>query len=275
MDRNPEYPGIWQSIGLTLMFVALMVVGTVFVSMTRQGLPPTPLDMLMVTLMSAGVVIGWAWDRAGLPFRELYPFDPFPLAALLPLLLATFGASVACSEMDNALRRLAPVSPEQLKSMRQSAEVMLRPAVAPVLLGVVVAPLAEEMIFRGLILRGLLRRFRQDHAIALSALLFAVIHVDLYQVITVFFMGLFLGWVFTRTGSLWACLLAHAAANGIGWVAVNLFGLSIQGYTDLPAETALFHPPWFDALGVAALAVGGYLFWLVTRAKGQTPASAG
>lgn len=264
-DRDPNYPNVWQCIGLTLMLVIISLVGMIFLTSVRKGAGPTTLDTLMVTLMATGVVIFWGYDRAGLPFRQTFPFNPFPLAALFPILIATVGVSIVVSEMDNALRWLAPVDAKQLESMRKAAEEVLHPSKAMLVLAVLVAPLGEEMIFRGLILRGLLNRFRQDHAIAGSAVLFALVHVDPYRVITVFFVGLFLAWIFTRTGSLWACVLAHATANGMGWVVVSLLGVTIPGYSDLPGETVVFQPPWFDALGVVCLAAGGYFIWRATR----------
>lgn len=265
-ERDPNYPSVWQCIGLTLMWVVLLMVGAMFVAVARKNAPMTVLDTLMIALMSGGAVLFWAYDRAGAPFRELFRFEPFPATSIVPLLLAAVGVSICVSEMDNGLRWLAPITdPKHLDALQRGAKEMLTPAAAPLLLAIIVTPVIEEMIFRGVILRGLLNRFRQDHAIAISSILFAVAQVDLYHVILSFFTGLFLAWVFTRTASLWACILVHAVMNGMGWMVVNVLGAGIPGYTDIPGKDVVFQPLWFDALGVACLAVAGYLLWPTRR----------
>ena len=47
-----------------------------------------------------------------------------------------------------------------------------------------------------------------------SAFYFAFIHLNLYQAIGAFLMGLFMGWIYYRTGSLWLTILIHFVNNG-------------------------------------------------------------
>ena len=78
----------------------------------------------------------------------------------------------------------------------------------------VAAPLAEEFILRGMILRGMLHNSTPLKAILWSAFYFAFIHLNLYQAIGAFIMGLFMGWIYYRTGSLWLTILIHFINNG-------------------------------------------------------------
>lgn len=78
----------------------------------------------------------------------------------------------------------------------------------------VAAPLAEEFILRGVILRGMLHNSTPLKAILWSAFYFAFIHLNLYQAIGAFIMGLFMGWIYYRTGSLWLTILIHFINNG-------------------------------------------------------------
>ena len=89
------------------------------------------------------------------------------------------------------------------------------PAVIGVLL---LAPLAEELLFRGWLLRLLQRRFGPAIAVALSSVAFGVIHPWPAGAVANSVFGVFLGWLALRTGSLWPCMAAHAASNGIGLV---------------------------------------------------------
>lgn len=80
-------------------------------------------------------------------------------------------------------------------------------------LGVGLAPLAEELFFRGLLLPLLVRRWGPLPGLLVSALLFAVLHADLGSLpaLAIFAVGLTLACA--RTGSLWVAVLMHALFN--------------------------------------------------------------
>jgi membrane protease YdiL (CAAX protease family) len=76
-------------------------------------------------------------------------------------------------------------------------------------------PLAEEVFFRGFVFPGLKGWIGGVGAAAVSSLLFALVHFDLRVMIPFFVIGLLLAWLYHRTGSLWSCLVAHAAWNAM------------------------------------------------------------
>ena len=86
------------------------------------------------------------------------------------------------------------------------------------------APLAEEMVFRGAILRSLLR-WKQNPwvGIAISALLFAVIHMNPAQMPHAFLIGLLLGWMYWRTDSIVPGVVYHWVNNTVAYVLFNLY----------------------------------------------------
>jgi membrane protease YdiL (CAAX protease family) len=75
------------------------------------------------------------------------------------------------------------------------------------------APLLEEMLFRGIVLRGFLLRYARWQAILGSALLFGAAHLNIYQFVVGLVMGTVLGWLYERTRSLIPCIALHAAYN--------------------------------------------------------------
>lgn len=77
----------------------------------------------------------------------------------------------------------------------------------------VLAPIFEEILCRGLVLRGLLKRTSPFLAIVLSALFFAVIHMNPWQAVAAFVIGVLMGWVYYRTGSLKLTMLMHFTNN--------------------------------------------------------------
>jgi len=92
---------------------------------------------------------------------------------------------------------------------------------------VVLAPLGEELVFRGLLLRGLARRLSFWPAAAISAVLFAAAHVDAYvlwpRAIALVITGLVLAWLYRWRGY-WAAVVAHATVNGVAATALVAAG---------------------------------------------------
>ena len=82
------------------------------------------------------------------------------------------------------------------------------------MLGVVVlAPLMEEMIFRGLLFGWLRRHLGLWQAAALAALAHAVLHFDLGALPGLFILFLFLAWIYEYSQSLWIPAIVHGVHN--------------------------------------------------------------
>ena len=100
----------------------------------------------------------------------------------------------------------------------------------------ILAPLAEEVVFRGAILRTLLGIMsKKNHwvAIIISAAIFGVVHANLAQFINALLMGLLLGWMYYRTGSLVPGILLHWVNNTMAYVLTNIMPQSDGKLIDL------------------------------------------
>ena len=89
----------------------------------------------------------------------------------------------------------------------------------------ILAPLAEEIVFRGAILRTLLAMMsKKNHwvAIMISAALFGVVHGNVAQFVNALLIGLLLGWMFYRTKSIVPGILLHWVNNTVAYVLANL-----------------------------------------------------
>jgi membrane protease YdiL (CAAX protease family) len=80
---------------------------------------------------------------------------------------------------------------------------------------VIVAPVAEEAFFRGVVFNAWRREAGRRWAFFGSAALFAAIHLSLLSLLPIFVLGLGLAWVYDRTKSLVAPMAMHAMVNGI------------------------------------------------------------
>lgn len=96
------------------------------------------------------------------------------------------------------------------------------------------APLAEELVFRGAILRALLQWCSKPWVgIVLSALLFAVAHMNPAQFPHAFLIGLLLGWMYYRTDSIIPGIVYHWINNSVAYVMYNLYPNPDITLTDL------------------------------------------
>ena len=86
------------------------------------------------------------------------------------------------------------------------------------------APVCEELCFRGMLLRRL-RPWGDGFALCASALLFALVHGNLYQMFYAFAVGLVLGGIVLYTGNLRGCMLLHAGVNFVSAGLLPLAGL--------------------------------------------------
>jgi membrane protease YdiL (CAAX protease family) len=124
--------------------------------------------------------------------------------------LGTAAVSVAVSQIG-----LEPQGVKQAMRIAQDPKALL---IGLALLAGL-APLVEELVFRGLLYGWLEGRWGSGIAFIGSSLAFAAAHVELAHVILVLPLGLVFGWLRWRSGSLWPSLVAHMANNGLAVVA--------------------------------------------------------
>lgn len=86
------------------------------------------------------------------------------------------------------------------------------------------APFVEEVVFRGAILRTMLPRFSNKwKPILISALLFAVVHFNPAQMPHAFIIGILLGWLYCRTGSIIPGVIIHFVNNTVSYIVAKVF----------------------------------------------------
>lgn len=198
----------------------------------------------------------------GLGLRKL---DPKATAVCVALGVAFWAASLGLFELQYTVWKPPPGYLEGFERLHD----LLKPsgpldAVAS-LAAIALAPaLCEEVVFRGAALPALLPRLGAWGAVLGSAALFGLIHVDwtgawpsFYRVPFAFAVGLGLGELRLRTGSLWSAIAAHATLNGITFFAAPLAQ---------PTNGVLPDPePW---LGAGLFAAGSIAaVWLFTHLR--------
>jgi len=134
-----------------------------------------------------------------------------------------------------------------------------RPPLERAALGLVaatLAPLCEEVAFRGWLLTALRTRHGTRVALATSAILFALMHLDPVRFAALVVLGLLYGWLAWRAGSVWPAVVAHAANNGLGLL------LAESGVARGASSLARASPREVVASAVVLLATSGPLLAL-------------
>ncbi len=113
----------------------------------------------------------------------------------------------------------------------------------------------EELIFRGVVLQGIRKNFSDWVAIVVSALMFALFHTNLQQFIYPFILGLILGWIAIRSGSLTISIIVHTTNNFI----VVLLAYINKPFADFQNVW------WYYLLAFVLLAITGLIIYLIDK----------
>lgn len=146
-------------------------------------------------------------------FETGYSLDSSHFGSLggFRLALIVSIATMATAFIADSLNTLLPPAPEWFE---QAMEVLLEGPVWITLLSVsVFAPIFEEWLCRGLVLRGLLQKTKPGVAICVSAAFFAILHMNPWQALPAFILGLLFGYAYYKTGSLKLTMLMHCVNN--------------------------------------------------------------
>ena len=122
-----------------------------------------------------------------------------------------------------------------------------------------IAPIAEEMLFRGGIEGFLLRRkIKPIIAILVSAIIFGVIHANPAQIFFATILGIIFGWMYYRTGSILPSIVGHVLNNT---VSVSVMATSpIEDMSKTTAETIGLTATWLLLIACIAIAILSFLY---------------
>lgn len=168
----------------------------------------------MVVLLANGVLIAALMQFCGLNYRKLlHPSKVSMLGTFVllvpPVLMLTPLIVFLDVQLISGLETIFPLSMWE----EQAFASMLEPSLAACVMTCVIAPVAEELLFRGILLRSFLTLYPRSSAIGYSALYFGVAHLNIYQFVLAFLLGLLLGQLYERTRSLIPCIAMHASIN--------------------------------------------------------------
>ncbi len=139
------------------------------------------------------------------PWREVAPRSQFARRSLIPLVVFCWSSTILVAQT----AYLAFSAPQE------DVAIQWRQVFEPAsLFGMlIVAPITEELLFRGWMLRGFRAHYSTRTAVLLSSVMFAAVHWGLPQMTLAFLVGIFNAWLVIRTQSIVPAIVAHLAIN--------------------------------------------------------------
>lgn len=231
---------IWKSILIIPIAVAFSAAVVLGIQQLGWPNPDTHTSLYVFFVYVLGM---------GLSLLTFYMINNFPTIRWshwpASLILSAILLSLLLIPARLPLMSIVPVDEEFLQ---QFAE-MIHFDVLGFLTICVGAALLEELIFRGIILEQLLKRYSFWTSIIVSSVLFGAVHLNPIQFVSATTLGIVIGWIYARSRSVWPGILIHFVNNSIpfiiGWWAQE------NGYEELNTQTE--YPTWALLSGIPAI----------------------
>lgn len=253
--------------GLTVMFAAVHAYLHDLPMATATGRIQRDLALLttvQVLAMGSALVIGLKLFDPESSVADALTLRPVRAPVLGLCLAAGVCLQFPLTELSNALHAyvFGPDPLEQQLALQNMLEAhTLGRGVLVIGCLVAIIPLTEELLFRGLFLFGLERRYGSTFALILSSSFFGIVHLGAVPAVYATVAGLLLGGLALSTRSVWPGVAVHAAVNAVPVLLPERL-LPIRGF-NVPSALADHLPAWLVwpplLLGLGLLAAARHI----------------
>lgn len=175
-------------------------------------------DICSMIIPIAWVIIFYFWYRKLMKGETMVNKQVFEKKNLIYLALLAIGQQLfICGIMNIIL----PHFEELAKQYEELMELMSDNLAIQIITAVILAPISEELICRGVVFKMATRTYSFITANILQAFLFGVLHMNIVQGIYAFIGGIFLGYVCYKYQSIIASMVLHLMFNAISFVLYN------------------------------------------------------
>lgn len=206
------YPNIQSTVNLFFILILNSLIVGIPLAIMLVSLPKiSPVLKPIITLISyaAPLLITIKYTIRKSREQQDYPvkvnFSKIQLRIVPVLIIGTLALVIPILQIANILPMPA--------SVQKFFERAFTKDIFSIAIVVIAAPIIEEILCRGIVLKGLLQNYSPRKAIIISAIFFAAIHLNPWQALPAFFWGLFLGWVYYKTQSVFPGMIIHATVN--------------------------------------------------------------
>lgn len=241
-DRPRSTWGWFEGVGVYIMaflvagFATIPIIAVLGDTSVNGGIGRTEIIATIVAdVVITAILVGWL-SRLHREWRGAMALPPLPGSTWRHLLFGAIGGVILVPAVGLVSAVLGSVF-EQLAGRSVSAPEQVAPglsgsaSVLLVVLSVVVAPISEELFYRGVLFRSVRDRHGFWPAALASSLPFGLVHyvaapaVDVLLLqTTMVFTGLGLAWIYERRGTVVAAMAAHSLFNVVGVVTILATG---------------------------------------------------
>jgi membrane protease YdiL (CAAX protease family) len=214
-EQHSTFPNALEaSLMIVVLFALQIAVAFVFVAFDLFETVNGADFAGLIAVAGNGILFSLIMSYKKLRYSELFHPASHSVAATIglvtvPVLLLVPALVIVAGTLNAFVVKLLPMTPYDVGHMGR----LVSTAPVTLLFGCLIAPILEEMLFRGIILRSFLRQYSRMAAILGSSVLFAVAHLNAYQFVSAMTVGIVAGWLYERTRSLWPCIVLHSTYN--------------------------------------------------------------
>lgn len=214
--RQKYYPGILQAIHLVILYIFIQTVVDFPLALIDYFKDTEylyhPVKKVVLGVGSTLFILIYGFIRSKSPLFTVFPVKFFNPLVILPIITFLWAAHNLLEIPSALLDKYIPPPPWFWELFNRIFEGDYG-WIGAFLKVAVVAPVVEELIFRGLILHGFRKNYSGFTAVVMSALLFALFHLNPWQFPATFLLGLLLGWIMLRTNSIILAIIGHSINN--------------------------------------------------------------
>jgi membrane protease YdiL (CAAX protease family) len=259
--ENKIYPTIKNSILLCLLFLGIQLVLGLLTGVFRilfslsDGSLAMSILTILIGIIPFGTVLLIGFKKTKRKFNEVFKFNRVSAFLWIATIVFTTGFVVVISEIDNLLNYILPM-PEWFRSMFDTLMAGQIFIISIIIIGIIPA-FTEELFFRGLILDGLKNNYSKRKAILISALLFGIVHLNPWQFVGGFIIGIISAWICIETNSILLSIYIHFFNNALYTITEKYKELiPVKGFNNSLSTPGDFQPLWVDLSGLAILIIG-------------------
>lgn len=252
-EKSKQFMSIKEASWISVLLVLLMTFLSIPTFFISNELGKKVLELLVYVFSSLLMIyyIKKKHDNLELRFSRIELGDILLLAPL----------AVFMSVITEFISGLIPISP-------QAASILSRMfSYSPVtfILTVFFAPFLEEILCRGLILQGLTKNYSNFKSIFWSAFIFGSIHLNPWQFITGFILGILSGWIFLKYSNLVPCIFIHFVTNLFSMLMEILFP-EYSGFGKNTTKLLLGNNDFFYTIVlIFSLVLGSFCIYMIQK----------
>jgi len=222
--REKYYPTVLQAIHLLVLYIFIQSVVDFPLAMidyyNDSAYLYHPVKKIILGVGSTLFILYYGFKKSEVAVKQVFPLKAFNPLIIIPLITLLVGMQQLLEIPSKLLNKYLPPPDWFWEMFNKIFEVDFGFWGAFIKVAVI-APIVEELIFRGILLQGFRRNYSPTTAVLMSALFFALFHLNPWQFPATFMLGLILGWLMLRTNNILLAIIGHSIHNFLVLISIT------------------------------------------------------